>query len=170
MSKGTLCDEPLLQNSTKFLDTIFSAIDWCPKSSGTQYLQIDLQRAFFISHIATFGDVGDVLRLTIQSHFTKARIQCEDEGMLRYISCVKIKYTSDKNKTFYFYLCQINANGDAYGVSITVLNIVYVRFLKITVQNGDAVCIIAAMVRALLYFFLIKFYLYPISNQWPVFK
>ena len=68
LSKGTLCDEPLLQNTAQFPDTIFSTSDsngpearlsnsgWCPKSSGTQYLQIDLQRDFFISHIATFGD------------------------------------------------------------------------------------------------------------------
>ena len=68
LSKGSLCDEPLLQNSTRFPVGIFSDSDlkgnetklsnssWCPKSSGTQNLIIDLQRDLFISQIARYGD------------------------------------------------------------------------------------------------------------------
>ena len=31
-------------------------------------------------------------------------------------------------------------NYDAYGASITIQNIVYARFLKVTIQHGNAVC------------------------------
>ena len=70
--------------------------------------------------------------------------------------------------SFYFYLCQINANGDAYGASVTALNIVYARFLKITVQNGNAACIRVQLCGHGRSFILFLFWLHFFYSQWVI--
>ena len=78
--------------------------------------------------------------------------------------CKKGKKPELKKK-FYFYLCQITSTHDAYGASVTALNIVYVRFLKITVQNGNTVCIRVQLCGHGRSFTLFRFWLNLICGQ-----
>ena len=69
---GKTCENGLLQNKTKFPDTIFSGSGstdntkykearfssdgWCPTETGDKYLKIDLQNEYHITQIMVMGD------------------------------------------------------------------------------------------------------------------
>ncbi|XP_028399530.1 uncharacterized protein LOC114522942 [Dendronephthya gigantea] len=70
--KCKICENALLQNHTKFPDTIlsgsgsadntkykearFSSDGWCPTESGHKYLKIDLQNEYHITRVVVMGD------------------------------------------------------------------------------------------------------------------
>ncbi|XP_028399361.1 uncharacterized protein LOC114522811 [Dendronephthya gigantea] len=127
-----ICMNPLLQNKTNLLDTIFSGSGsadntkykearfssdgWCPTESGDKYLKIDLQNEYQITRVMVMGD----------------------KNQTKWSGSYSLKYSHDESLVDGSSGLQITGNMYSFQESTTDVDIYNVRYIKLqSTENTD---------------------------------
>ncbi|XP_028402429.1 uncharacterized protein LOC114525365 [Dendronephthya gigantea] len=133
IKKGKICENPLLENKTKFQDAIFSgrgstdnskykearffSDGWCPTESGDKYLKIDIQNEYHITRVMVMGD----------------------KDQTKWSGSYSLKYSH--NESLVDGSRAINGNQNGYQASATDVDIYNVRYIKLESNGGADFCL-----------------------------
>ncbi|XP_028411944.1 uncharacterized protein LOC114534670 [Dendronephthya gigantea] len=130
-----ICENPLLQNETKFPDTVFSGSGstdntkykearfssngWCPTESGNKYLKIDLLNEYHITRVMIMGD----------------KDQTKSSGSY------SLKYSHNESLVDGGSGLQITGNMYSFQASTTDVDIYNARYIKIQSTGNTDFCL-----------------------------
>ncbi|XP_028413335.1 uncharacterized protein LOC114536208 isoform X2 [Dendronephthya gigantea] len=129
-----ICKNALLQNQTKFPDTVFSgggstnktmykearfsSDGWCPTESGDKYLQIDLQNEYHITQVLVMGD----------------------KNQTKWSRSYSLKYSYNESLVEDNSSVWIKGNLNGYQLLTTAVDMYNVRYVKIQSTENTAFC------------------------------